>query len=140
MAYKACTSCHGTGKVYFGEYSTCTTCMGTGTMYVADNTPHIYRKKKSFRNSNSSSGRVYSFEDYVTSLLALGTFVYVSFVWLSFDDMEWYIVMGIGLFFSIIVYMLFSGPLRFLITWLGYLIGTGILLMIIYAIVVALKG
>lgn len=140
MAYKACTSCHGTGRVYFGEYSTCTNCMGTGTMYVADKTPYVYGKKKGFRNSNTSSGRVHSFEDYVTGLLTLGTFIYVCFVWLSFDDMEWYIVMVIGLFFSIIVFMLFSGPLRFLITWLGYLIGIGIVILIIYGIIEAIKG
>ncbi len=140
MAYKACTSCNGTGRVYFGEYSTCTSCMGTGTMYVADKTDNIYGNKKSFGNSGSSSGKTHSFEDYVTSLLTIVTFVYVSFVWLSFDNMEWYIVMGIGLFFSIIVYMLFSGPLRFLITWLGYLIGIGILILIIYGIIVAIKG
>jgi len=140
MAYKACTSCHGTGRVYFGEYSTCSACMGTGTIYVADKTDNIYGNKKSFGNSVSSSGRTYSFEDYVTSLLTIGTFVYVSFIWLNFDDMQWYIVMGIGLFFSIIVYMLFSGPLRFLITWLGYLIGIGILILIIYGIVVVIKG
>ena len=140
MANKACTSCNGTGRVYFGEYSTCTSCMGTGTMYVADKTPNIYVKKKNFKNSNPPSGKVHSFEDYVTSLLTLGTFVYVSFIWLSFDNMEWYLVIGIGLFFSIIVYMLFSGPLRFLITWLGYLISIGILILIIYAIIEAIKG
>ena len=139
MAYKTCTSCHGTGRVYFGEYSTCTTCIGTGTIYVADKTPNVYGKKKSFRNS-SSSGRTHSFEDYVTSLLALGTFVYVSFIWLDFEEMEWYIVMGIGLFFSIIVYMLFSGPLRFLLTWLGYLLGVGIVVLIIYGVIVAING
>ena len=140
MAYNACTSCHGTGRVYFGEYSTCTSCMGTGTVYVADKTPNVHGKKKSFRSSSSSSGKVHSFEDYVTSLLTLATFVYVSFVWLSFDDMEWYIVTGIGLFFSIIVYMLFSGPLRFLITWLVYLIGIVILILILYGIVEVING
>lgn len=140
MAYKACTSCHGTGRVYFGEYSTCTTCMGTGTMHIADKVPHVYGEKKRFRNFNSSSGKVHSFEDYVTSLLTLATFVYVSFIWLDFDDMEWYLVIGVGLFFSVIVYMLFSGPLRFLLTWLGYLISIGIIILIIYGIIVAVKG
>lgn len=140
MAYKACTNCHGTGRVYFGEYSTCTTCMGTGTMHVADKIPNVYGKKKRFRHSGSSSGSVHSFEDYVTSLLTLGTFVYVSFVWLDFDDMEWYLAMGIGLFFSIIVYMLFSGPLRFLLTWLGYLISIGIVILIVYGIIVAINA
>ena len=41
----------------------------TGTMYVADKTPNVYGNKKSFGNSGSSSGKVHSFEDYVTSFI-----------------------------------------------------------------------
>lgn len=135
MAYVSCSSCHGTGRVYFGEYSTCTSCMGTGTMFVADKTPSYSNKNKTVRSAGSSSGKSHSFEDTVTGFLTLGTFVFVSFIWKETRNMELYVAIGIGILFSIIVFKIFNGPLRFLVTWFGYLLGLAILVLIIYGVV-----
>ena len=140
MAYVSCSSCHGTGRVYFGEYSTCSSCMGTGTMFVADKTPSYFKKNKKVGSTGSSSGRVYNFEDTVTGILTLGTFVYISFIWKETRNMEEYLAIGIGILFSIIVFKIFNGPLRFILTWFGYLLGVAILVLIIYGIVSLVNG
>lgn len=134
MAYKSCTSCHGQGRVYFGEYKTCTTCAGTGTMWVADSYSSGSKSYKTSRKTGPS-GPPASFEENGVVLLTVGTFGYVTYIGMAEYDFVWYVGVGIGFIMAVIINKLFAGPLNFLLTGIKFLIGISVLALIVYGII-----
>ena len=68
------------------------------------------------------------FEEGAANLLSIGVAVAIWYYGYNQTRLEWYWLLGGGLFGGLVTYKLFTGPFRSLLTLLRYLIIIGVLL------------
>ena len=132
MARERCSGCMGTGRGS-GMGGACVFCNGMGTIWVPDKVNYGSSGSSGGRNAPSSYSSE-SFEDAVAGLLGIITFGVVVYYGLTQSDLEWYWPVLGGLVLGFLVVWLFKGPLRFVLTFVKFLLSAAIIAGILYSI------
>jgi hypothetical protein len=136
MARVRCSACSGSGE---GIIGVCSFCGGSGTIWVPDKTTSntTYSSNRS-TGSGGGSWAQNAFEDNFAVILFLVIWGWISYYGLNNTDYEWYWPVGIGFVIGWFAYWLFRGPLRIIGTAVKYIIGYGLLALLIYGIIQAI--
>ncbi len=137
MARERCSGCMGTGRGS-GLGGACVFCNGMGTIWVPDKVDSNSSGNAGHR-SGSPAYNSESFEDIVAGLMGLVTWGIIVYYGLTKSELEWYWPVFGGLLIGFLVGWLFKGPLRFILTFVKFLLAAAAIAGVLYLIYYIIK-